>query len=245
MTEERLQKVLAHAGLGSRRAVEELIAQGRVTVNGQRARLGRRVDPSKDQVEVDGSPVPVQPGLVYFLANKPLGMVTSSSDPEGRSTVLELVDADVRVWPVGRLDIDTEGALILTNDGDLTHRLTHPRYGVAKTYLAEVSGAVGRPAVRALRSGVDLDDGPARAAHAAIVDRVPGGTLLELTISQGRKRQVRRMLAAIGHPVRRLVRTRIGPLMLGRLRPGTARRLTAAEVGELYRAAADPIPPSK
>ena len=245
MTEERLQKVLAHAGVGSRRAVEELIAHGRVTVNGERAHLGRRIDPSKDQVEVDGSPVPVRPGLVYFLANKPVGMVTSSSDPQGRPTVLELVDADVRVWPVGRLDIDTEGALIVTNDGDLTHRLTHPRYGVAKTYLAEVSGTVGQKAVRALRSGVDLDDGPGRAAHAAIVERVPGGTLVELTIAQGRKRQVRRMLAAVGHPVRRLVRTRIGPLMLGRLRPGTARRLTAGEVGELYRAAADPISPSE
>lgn len=233
---ERLQKVLAHSGLGSRRAVEEMIAAGRVVVNGRRARLGDRVDATKDKVEVDGSPFPVTTDLVYYLLNKPVGVVTSAGDPQGRTTVLDLVDVGRRVWPVGRLDAASEGALVVTNDGDLTQRLTHPSFSCPKTYVVEVEGTLGRNALRTLRTGVDLEEGVTRPAHVEVIDRVPAGTLLELVLKEGRNRQVRRMTAAVGHPVRRLVRTAVGPLELGRLKPGTFRRLSPAEVGELYRA---------
>lgn len=234
---ERLQKVLARAGIGSRRAVEELIAAGRVRVNGEMARLGRRIDTSKDEVEVDGSPVPLRSDLVYYLLNKPRGVVSTASDPEGRPTVLEIVDAAVRVWPVGRLDIDSEGALLLTNDGELTLRLTHPRYELPKTYVAEVEGTVGRPTVRRLCGGVELEDGVTAPAEARVLERRPGATLVEISIREGRNRQVRRMADAVGHPVRRLVRVAIGPLALGRLRPGSYRKLGPVEVQQLYRAA--------
>lgn len=231
---ERLQKVLAHAGLASRRSVEEMIEQGRIKVNGRLARLGQRVVPSKDKVEVDGSPWPLDTDTVYYLMNKPSGSVSTSSDPEGRATVLDLIDVPARVWPVGRLDFNTEGALILTNDGDLTHRLTHPSFGMAKTYLAEVEGAVGPKAIRKLERGVVLEDGPTAPATARIVERSPTTTLLEITISEGRNRQVRRMTEAVGHPVVRLVRTAIGPLQVGRLKPGQFRRLGPHEVQALY-----------
>ena len=233
---ERLQKVLAHAGVGSRRAVEEMIAAGRVRVNGARAELGRRIDAEKDKVEVDGSVVPLRATLVYYLLNKPEGVVTTADDPEGRTTVVDLVDAADRVWPVGRLDIGSEGAIILTNDGDLTLRLTHPRYHVPRTYLAQVSGSVGHKVLTHLARGVDLDDGPARAAKVGLLERVPGGSLIEITITEGRNRQVRRMFEAIGHPVTRLVRRAIGPLELGRLKPGDYRRLSPVEVQSLYKA---------
>lgn len=233
---ERLQKVLAHAGLGSRRAVEELIAAGRVKVNGRRARLGVRVDPSKDEVEVDGSRVPLHQDLVHYVLNKPAGVVSSASDPEGRPTVVELLDVPARVWPVGRLDTDSEGLLIVTNDGELTHRLTHPRYEVPKTYLAEVRGAVGRGAIKRLIAGVELDDGITKRSRVSLVEATRGGTLLEITITEGRNRQVRRMCEAVGHPVKRLVRTALGPLHLGRLKPGTFRRLSLEEVRALYKA---------
>lgn len=233
---ERLQKVLARAGVGSRRAIERLIEQGRVRVNGRRAELGRRIDASKDIVEVDGSRVPLGTDLVHYLLNKPAGVVTTASDPEGRPTVLDLIDVEARVWPVGRLDYDTEGALILTNDGELTHRLTHPSYEVTKTYLAEVRGAPGRGALGRLARGVELEDGRSAPAKARLVSQAGGAGLVEITLSEGRKRQVRRMLEAIGHPVERLVRTGIGPLMLGRLKPGTIRRLSLEEVRALYRA---------
>lgn len=236
---ERLQKVLAKAGLGSRRAVEELIAGGRVRVNGSRATLGRRIDPAKDKVEVDGYTIPVQPDLVCYLLNKPAGTVSTAGDPQGRPTAVDLVDPSVRVWPVGRLDIDSEGALLLTNDGDLTMRLTHPRFGVPKTYVAEVEGSVGRDALVALGRGVELEDGPTNPARVRLLERVAGGSLLEITITEGRNRQVRRMMEAVGHPVRRLVRTAIGPLKLGRLKPGTLRRLAPVEVRALYAAASD------
>jgi 23S rRNA pseudouridine2605 synthase len=232
---ERLQKVLARAGFGSRRASEDLIARGRVRVNGRRASLGQRVDTSKDIVEVDGSRVPLQEGLVHLLVNKPAGVVSTSSDPQGRATVLDLVDTDVRVWPVGRLDIDSEGALLLTNDGALTFRLTHPRFEVPKTYLVEARGAIGRAALRALARGVELSDGPTRPAEVRLEGMHRGTSLVEITLFEGRNRQVRRMFAAVDHPVSRLVRVRIGPLMLGRLRPGTYRRLAPEEVKALYR----------
>jgi 23S rRNA pseudouridine2605 synthase len=233
---ERLQKVLAHAGLGSRRAVEELIAAGRVKVNGRPARLGARVDPSKDEVEVDGSRVPLEQDLVHYVLNKPAGVVSTAADPGGRPTVVELLDVPARVWPVGRLDTDSEGLLIVTNDGDLTHRLTHPSYEVPKTYLAEVAGTIGRAAIRELIRGVELEDGITKRAQVGVVEATRGGTLLEITISEGRNRQVRRMCEAVGHPVKRLVRTRLGPLHLGRLKPGTFRKLSLEEVRALYRA---------
>ena len=233
---ERLQKILAHAGVGSRRAVEEMIAAGRIRVNGERARLGRRIDPEKDKVEVDGSVVPLRADLVYYLLNKPAGVVTTAVDPQGRPTVLDLVEAEERVWPVGRLDIGSEGAIVLTNDGELTLRLTHPRYHVPRTYLAQVQGTVGHKVLTELARGIDLDDGPTAPARVGLLERVPGGSLVEITITEGRHRQVRRMFEAVGHPVTRLVRRAIGPLQLGRLKPGDFRKLSHIEVQSLYRA---------
>ncbi|CAN5519274.1 pseudouridine synthase [soil metagenome] len=232
---ERLQKVLAQAGVGSRRAVEDLIAAGRVRVNGERALLGRRIDRAKDVVEVDGSRVPLESDLVHYLLNKPAGVITTAADPQGRPTVMGLVDFEARVWPVGRLDIETEGALVLTNDGLLTQRLTHPSYGIPKTYLAESTGRIGPAGVRRLARGVMLDDGPTKPAEVRIVARRAQSSLVEITISEGRNRQVRRMLEAVGHPAKRLARVAIGPLMLGRLKPGTLRRLSPEEVRAVYR----------
>ena len=223
---ERLQKVLAATGLGSRRVCEELIADGRVTVNGDVAVLGRRVDADTDRIEVDGAPIGVRPDHVYYLLNKPTGVITTSRDPQGRPTVLDLVPATPRVFAVGRLDADTEGLLLLTNDGELANRIAHPSHGVEKEYLAEVAGGrVGPGALRALRDGIDLDDG--RTAPAKVSQPEPG--ILRLTIHEGRNRQVRRMCEAIGHPVRRLVRTRIGPLSDRRLTPGSHRELRTEE----------------
>ena len=213
-----------------------MIAAGRVTVNGEVAVLGRRVDAEKDEVQVDGSVVPLRADLEYLLLNKPEGVVTTADDEAGRETVLDLVEATGRVWPVGRLDIGTEGALLMTNDGELTHRLTHPRYHVPKTYLAEVTGPVGAAVLKRLGRGVELDDGPAAPAEVHLIERGAQRSLLELTISEGRNRQVRRMMEAVGHPVVALVRTAIGPLRLGRLKPGTYRRLTVNEIRALYRA---------
>ena len=234
---ERLQKVLARAGLGSRRVCEEFIAEGRVTVNGDTAVLGRRVDVGRDAVALDGVPVVVRDDLVYYLLNKPAGYVSTASDPEGRPTVVDLVPSTPRVFPVGRLDYDTEGLLLLTNDGDLTHLLTHPRFGVVKTYLAEVEGEPAPSTVRALREGVELDDGLTAPARVTVVQTRGATTAIELGIHEGRNRQVRRMCEAVGHPVVRLVRTRIGPLRDGSLKPGTWRALTQAEVRRLYEAA--------
>jgi 23S rRNA pseudouridine2605 synthase len=232
---ERLQKVLASRGWGSRRICEELIAAGRVTVNGEVAQLGRRVDTEHDHVEVDGAPVGIRPELVHYLLNKPAGVLSTASDPQGRRTVVQLVPDEPRVFPVGRLDADTEGLLLLTNDGELANRLAHPSHGVEKEYLATVAthgGPVSAGAIRRLREGVELDDGPT--APARVSQPSPG--VLRITIHEGRNRQVRRMCEAVGHPVTRLVRTRIGPLRDRRLRPGTWRHLTAAEVRDLARA---------
>ena len=231
---ERLQKALARIGVGSRRACEELIADGRVTVNGKVAPLGQRVDVDSDRVEVDGSAVGVQPDLVYYLLNKPRGVVTTAADTHGRPTVVDLVPAEPRVFPVGRLDADTEGLLLLTNDGELTHRLTHPSFGVDKEYLAEVEGAPSPSAVRRLREGVDLEDGRTAPARVALIPP----HALRIVIHEGRNRQVRRMCDAVGHPVVRLVRTRIGPLVDRDLAPGEWRALSMAEVRALGAAAA-------
>jgi 23S rRNA pseudouridine2605 synthase len=231
---ERLQKVLAAAGYGSRRVCEELIAGGRVTVNGEVAVLGRRVDADVDRIEVDGTPVPVRPGLVHYVLNKPRGVVSTAKDTHGRPTVVDLVPAEPRVYPVGRLDADTEGLLVLTNDGDLAQLLTHPRHGIEKEYLAHLdNGRVSAGALRRLRDGIELEDG--FTAPATVSQPEPG--LLRITIHEGRNRQVRRMCDAVGHPVLRLVRLRIGPLSDRRLGPGEWRPLTVAEVRGLYDAA--------
>jgi 23S rRNA pseudouridine2605 synthase len=238
---ERLQKVLARAGVASRRSCEELIEAGRVTVNGQPAHLGQRVDPSADELTVDGVRVPVAPNAVYYLLNKPAGVVTTASDPQGRPTVVELVPDEPRVFPVGRLDYDTEGLLILTNDGSLAHRLAHPSYGVEKEYLAEVEGHPGRAAITRLRRGVELEDGVTAPARVTVL----GDGLLRIVIHEGRHRQVRRMCEAVGHPVRRLVRSRIGPLADHRLPPGRWRTIAPAEVRALEAALARSAPGAK
>jgi 23S rRNA pseudouridine2605 synthase len=240
---DRLQKVLARAGFGSRRANEELIDAGRVTVNGEIATLGRRVDPDTDRIEVDGVPVVVRDDLVYYLLNKPARVVTTADDPQGRHTVVELVPEEPRVFPVGRLDYDTEGLLLLTNDGELAHRLTHPSSGVEKEYLVEVDGVPTRGALRRLREGVDLEDGRTAPARARVVHTVGDTAALVLVIHEGRNRQVRRMCEAVGHPVRRLVRTRVGPVTDRDLAPGTWRSLGRGEVRALYEATGDPGPP--
>lgn len=234
---DRLQKVLARAGLASRRVCEDLIAAGRVTVNGEVAELGRRVNADVDVIEVDGALVPTAPGLVYYLLNKPAGVVTTAADTHGRPMVTDLVPGEPRVFPVGRLDVDTEGLLLLTNDGELAHRLTHPSFGVEKEYLASVAGDPSPATLRRLRDGIDLDEG--RTAPAKVA-RISDG-LLRIVIHEGRNRQVRRMCEVVGHPVTRLVRSRIGTVTDRRLKPGHWRPLAPEEV----RALAGAVSPSK
>lgn len=235
---ERLQKVLAAVGFGSRRTCEDLIAAGRVTVNGDVAILGRRVRPADDLVEVDGAPIGVKPGLVYYLLNKPAGVVTTSSDTHGRPTVLEIVPAEPRVFAIGRLDLETEGLLLITNDGELANRIAHPSHGVDKEYLAEVGGGnVAAGKIRQLREGIDLDDG--RTAPAKVSQPEPG--VLRIVIHEGKNRQVRRMCDAVGHPVNRLVRTRIGPIADRTLQPGQWREWTGAERNAMVEAVASTI----
>ena len=233
-TGERLQKVLALRGWGSRRVCEELIAAGRVSVNGEVAVLGRRVDVDSDRVEVDGVPIGLRPDIVYYLLNKPVGVITTASDPQGRETVVSLVPAEPRVFSVGRLDVDTEGLLLLTNDGELANRIAHPSHGVEKEYLVSVVGNVPASALRRLRDGVELEDGLTAPARASQIS--PG--LLRIAIHEGRNRQVRRMCEAVGFPVTRLVRVRIGPLRDGTLAPGDWRALSPDEVRELVEAVA-------
>jgi 23S rRNA pseudouridine2605 synthase len=239
---ERLQKALARAGFGSRRVCDELIGAGRVAVDGVTAPLGTRIDPDRQRVTVDGVPVVTRHDLVYYLLNKPARVVTTARDPQGRRTVVELVPSTPRVFPIGRLDYDSEGLLVLTNDGDLSQLLAHPRHGIDKTYLVEVDGVPGRPALRELRGGITLDDSPTAPARVRLVQARAGSAALEITIHEGRNRQVRRMCEAVGHPVRRLVRTRIGPLRDGALRPGDWRPLRPAEVRRLYAAATSESP---
>ena len=228
----RLQKVLARAGIASRRASEEMIQAGRATINGRTAALGDKVADS-DRIELDGIPVLRDPNLVHYLLHKPRDVVSTASDTQNRQTVVDLVPSTIRVYPVGRLDADSEGLIILTNDGDLTHRLTHPSFGVPKEYLVHVEGIPQRSALRSLREGIELDDGMTAPAQVSMPDQ----GLLKITIHEGRNRQVRRMCAAIGHPVVRLVRVRIGPITDSSLTAGSWRELTNEEVRSLYQAA--------
>lgn len=234
----RLQKVLAAAGLGSRRACEELIAAGRVTVDGTVAELGARVDPLSSVIHIDGDRVTVRDDLVYLALNKPRGVLSAMSDTRGRPTVGDLVgDRPERLFHVGRLDADSEGLLLLTNDGELAHRLMHPSFGVLKTYLATVPAPVARHVARQLRAGVVLDDGPVTVDAFRVVQTSGAQAIVEVVLHEGRKHIVRRLLAEVGHPVSRLVRTRIGPVHLGGQRAGTLRPLTRGELADLHRVA--------
>lgn len=234
----RLQKVLAGAGIGSRRACEELIAAGRVTVDGVLVReMGRRVDPATAVITVDGLRVATEAaGLVHLALNKPRGVVSTMTDPQGRPSLGDYVrDHRERLFHVGRLDAETEGLILLTNDGALAHRLTHPKYGVPKTYLAEVAGPLGRDVGNRLRAGVELADGLMSVDGFRAVGSSAGRVMVEIVLHEGRKHVVRRLLDAVGHPVQRLVRTGIGPVRLGELPPGRTRALSSDEIGRLYR----------
>lgn len=234
----RLQKVLADAGIASRRRCEELIAEGRVTVDGETVGwFGTRVDPETAVIHVDGKRVMTRSDMRYYALNKPRGVVSTMSDPEGRKSLADYVgDVPERLFHVGRLDTETEGLILLTNDGELSHRLTHPRYGVAKTYLADVTGPIPRDLGRRLRAGVRLDDGWVKADRFRVVQQLGRRALVEVTLHEGRKHIVRRLLAEAGHPVRQLARTEFGPIKLAQLRPGTIRALSQNEIGELYAA---------
>ncbi len=233
----RLQKVMASAGIGSRRACEKMIDEGRVSVNDELViEQGRRVDPETDVIRVDTMRINTAAGQVYLAMNKPRGYVTAMTDPEGRPTVGDLVaDRVERLFHVGRLDADTEGLLLLTNDGELAHRLSHPSYEVPKTYLAEVLGPVARDVGKRLREGVQLEDGIVRMDSFKLVDSTSNRVLLELVLHEGRKHIVRRALAEVGHPVQRLVRTAVGPVQLGPQKPGKIRALTRDELAGVFK----------
>jgi 23S rRNA pseudouridine2605 synthase len=239
----RLQKVLSQAGIASRRLAEKMIVDGRVEVDGQLVtELGTRVDPDASVIRVDGARIVLDDSLVYLALNKPRGMHSTMSDDHGRPCIGDLVEHRVRgnkkLFHVGRLDADTEGLILLTNDGELAHRLMHPSYEVPKTYLATVNGSVPRGLGKKLRAGIELDDGPVAVDDFAVVDAIPGKTLIRVTLHEGRKRIVRRMLAEVGFPVQTLVRTDIGTVSLGDQRPGSIRALRRNEIGELYKAVA-------
>lgn len=241
---QRLQKVLAHAGVASRRACEQLIADGRVSVDGITVtEAGVRVDPLTQEIRVDGSRILTNPELITLMLHKPAGVVTTMEDPEGRPTVAqygrdylaehpELPDS-LRLVHVGRLDTETEGLLLLSNDGELSHRLMHPSFEIAKTYVAIVEGQVEPWVPRKLRRGIELEDGEAKADRVTVKDSGPRGSIVEITLHSGKNRIVRRMLDAVGHPVTRLARTRLGPLRLGNLRPGQTRPLSGEEIAAL------------
>ncbi|HEX6921219.1 MAG TPA: pseudouridine synthase [Actinomycetes bacterium] len=233
----RLQRVLASAGLGSRRACEQLIEEGRVEVDGKRVRTqGMRVDPARAVIKVDGLRIASAPDLVYLALNKPKGVVSTMSDDRGRPSLADYVgDRSARLFHVGRLDADTEGLLLLTNDGELAHRLAHPSYGVVKTYLAEVPGPVPRDLGKRLRQGIELEDGLVRVDRFRLVSTVGNRVMVEVSLHEGRKHVVRRLLTEVGHPVSRLVRTDVGPVSLGNLKPGKHRKLSQQEIGALYK----------
>ena len=230
---ERLQKVLAMAGHGSRRACEELIVEGRVMVDGEIAnKLGTRVDPQTHEIRVDGVALPRRK-LIYYVLNKPAGVLSTNNDPSGRARVIDLVPGDQRLFTVGRLDKESEGLILVTNDGDLANRLAHPRYGVDKIYQVEVAGKPEPEHLRELRQGVHLAEATVRAESVAIKKSRPHSTILEITLREGRNREIRRMLARVGHKVLRLKRIALGPLRLGDMPVGAYRELTHREVVEL------------
>jgi 23S rRNA pseudouridine2605 synthase len=229
----RIQKAIANAGLMSRRAAEEAMLDGRVLLNGRPVVLGDRVDPQKDKLTLDGAPIPLAPELETHLLYKPVGVISTASDPQGRQTVVDLVPSRHRLYPVGRLDADSEGLILVSNDGELTNRVTHPSHGITKKYLAEVSGQPSKATLQLLCDGVVLEDGPARAESARIVDARPDRSLVEVVMMEGRNREVRRMFEAVGHEVTRLVRTAIGSLTDPDLKPGQSRRLEAGEIHSL------------
>ena len=233
--------MLSQAGIASRRVAEKMIRDGRVEVDGLIVtELGTRVDPQNSVIRVDGARIAIDDERVYLAINKPRGMHSTMSDDRGRPCVGDLVEHRVRgnksLFHVGRLDADTEGLLLLTNDGELAHRLMHPSFEVPKTYLATVMGSVPKGLSNKLRAGVELDDGPVRVDDFAVVDTVPGRSLVKVTLHEGRKHIVRRLLAEVGFPVQELVRTDIGTVTLGEQRPGSIRVLTQKEIGELYKA---------
>jgi pseudouridine synthase len=232
---ERLQKFLAHAGIGSRRSCEELILQGKVKINGKVVtKLGTKVDPDVDRIEVNNKPIEKEEQNIYILLNKPDGYVTTVKDPQGRPTVIDLLkDINQRVYPVGRLDYETEGLLILTNDGQLAFRLTHPKYKINKVYEVLVKGHPDNKALEQLRNGIELGDGLTEPARVKILKLMKNSTLLEVTIYEGRNRQVRRMCKAVNHPVLNLKRVQVGPIKLGKLPKGSYRLLTSEEVKQL------------
>jgi 23S rRNA pseudouridine2605 synthase len=237
----RLQKVLSQAGIASRRVAERMIIDGRVEIDGQVVtELGTRVDTGVSEIRVDGARVILDESLVYLALNKPQGMHSTMSDDRGRPCIGDLIEHRVRgnkkLFHVGRLDADTEGLILLTNDGELAHRLMHPSYEIPKTYVATVNGAVPRGLGKKLRAGIELDDGPIAVDDFAVVDAIPGKTMIRVTLHEGRKRIVRRMLAAVGFPVQTLVRTDLGAVTLGEQRPGSIRALRRNEIGELYKA---------
>lgn len=242
MSEDRLQKILSHAGVASRRAAEELITEGRVTVDGEIATIGDKADPTAADIRVDGQRVNTDPERVYVMLNKPRGVVTTLDDPEGRPTVADLLNLDVRVFPVGRLDMDTEGLLLLTNDGDLAHALMHPSYEVERTYVALVDGAVRRDQMHRLRDGVDLGDGRASPVSARILEDDRRRALVEVVMTEGRNREVRRMLDAVGLPVERLARVAYDGVELGEIGQGNWRFLTQREIGRLHAAVGEGEP---
>jgi 23S rRNA pseudouridine2605 synthase len=233
----RLQKVLAQAGVASRRAAEEMIRQGRVIVNGEVVtELGHRVDPDRDQILVDRQSITTGQKKVYLLFYKPRLCVTTLSDPQGRKTVMDFIpDAEVRLFPVGRLDYDAEGLLLLTNDGELGNRLQHPRYGVSKTYEVKVKGHPDPSALDRLRTGVVLEEGKTGPSEVSVIRLLPNAAWMRIVLHQGWNRQIKRMGEAVGHPVLKIKRVAYGPLTLGKLQPGASRPLTALEVQKLYR----------
>jgi len=232
---ERLQKVIARSGLASRRVADSLIVEGRVTVDGRVARPGQRVDPASAQVLVDGIRLPVNPDLVYYLLHKPLGVISTTRDPRGRATVLDLVPSHPPVYPVGRLDADTTGLILLTNDGSFANLVTHPRHGITKTYEVLVDGTPSGRALARLRVGVELEDGPGRAISVRKSGSDGQRSQLEMSMGEGRNREVRRLCAAVGFPVVRLHRTSIGPVRDRVLAPGDWRRLEVGELRAFYR----------
>lgn len=236
----RIQKAIANAGLMSRRKAEEAVELGRVRLDGEPTRLGDRVDVESQVLTLDGVPLPVNPEIETHLLYKPVGVISTAADPQGRKTVVDLIASEKRLYPVGRLDADSEGLILISNDGDLTNRITHPRYGIAKKYLALVDGVPSTSQLRRLVSGVELEDGAAHAQSARLLDSSDGRALVEMVMVEGRNREVRRMLAEIGHETVSLVRTAIGPIIDQGLQPGESRLLSATEVRDLLESGNSP-----